>query len=80
MQEPDAPDVVISESGAAGDVFATGVLPPEDCGEYIRLTPYVDRAAPDGRLAGLRLEGIWMHVGTPEAVAAAEAAMRASTG
>jgi N-acetyl-alpha-D-muramate 1-phosphate uridylyltransferase len=34
-----------------------------------------DRAAADGRLFGLRLEGVWMHVGTPEAVAAAEAAL-----
>ena len=31
-----------------------------------------------GRLYGLRLEGIWMHVGTPEAIAAAEAAIAAS--
>jgi MurNAc alpha-1-phosphate uridylyltransferase len=38
-----------------------------------------DRAADEGRLHGLRLEGVWMHVGTPEAVAEAEAAIRAST-
>ena len=31
-----------------------------------------------GRLHGLRLDGIWMHVGTPDAVAAAEAALIAS--
>ena len=31
-----------------------------------------------GRLHGLRLEGLWMHVGTPESVAAAEAAIKAS--
>lgn len=37
-----------------------------------------DRAAEAGRLHGLRLEGVWMHVGTPEAVAAAEAAILAS--
>jgi MurNAc alpha-1-phosphate uridylyltransferase len=37
-----------------------------------------DRAAEAGRLHGLRLEGVWMHVGTPEAVAAAEAAIAAS--
>jgi MurNAc alpha-1-phosphate uridylyltransferase len=30
------------------------------------------------RLFGLRLEGVWMHVGTPEAVAAAEAALAAT--
>jgi MurNAc alpha-1-phosphate uridylyltransferase len=38
-----------------------------------------DRAADEGRLHGLRLEGVWMHVGTPEAVDEAEAAIRAST-
>jgi MurNAc alpha-1-phosphate uridylyltransferase len=37
-----------------------------------------DRAIEAGRLFGLRLEGVWMHVGTPEAVAAAEAAIVAS--
>jgi MurNAc alpha-1-phosphate uridylyltransferase len=39
------------------------------------LTKLFDRAAEAGRLYGLRLEGVWMHVGTPEAVAAAEAAI-----
>jgi MurNAc alpha-1-phosphate uridylyltransferase len=42
------------------------------------LTMLFDRAAEAGRLHGLRLEGVWMHVGTPEAVAAAEAAIAAS--
>jgi MurNAc alpha-1-phosphate uridylyltransferase len=39
------------------------------------LTAMFDRAAEAERLYGLRLEGVWMHVGTPEAVAAAEAAI-----
>ena len=39
------------------------------------LTALFDHAAAAGRLYGLRLEGVWMHVGTPEAVAAAEAAI-----
>jgi len=39
------------------------------------LTLLFDRAGAKGRLFGLRLEGLWMHVGTPEAVAAAEAAL-----
>ena len=39
------------------------------------LTVLFDRAAENNRLFGLRLEGVWMHVGTPEAVAAAEAAL-----
>jgi MurNAc alpha-1-phosphate uridylyltransferase len=34
-----------------------------------------DRAIATGRLHGLRLEGTWMHVGTPEAIGAAEAAI-----
>lgn len=37
-----------------------------------------DRAIQAGRLYGLRLEGVWMHVGTPEAIAAAETAIFAS--
>jgi MurNAc alpha-1-phosphate uridylyltransferase len=39
------------------------------------LTLLFDRAGENGRLFGLRLEGVWMHVGTPEAVAAAETAL-----
>ena len=38
----------------------------------------LDRAIEAGRLHGLRLEGVWMHVGTPAAAAAAEAAIVAS--
>lgn len=34
-----------------------------------------DRAIETGRLFGLRLEGTWMHVGTPEAIRSAEAAI-----
>ena len=44
------------------------------------LTTLFDRAAAEGRLHGLRLEGVWMHVGTPEAIAQAEAAIAASAG
>lgn len=39
------------------------------------LTSLFDRAAESGRLFGLRLEGVWMHVGTPDAIALAEAAI-----
>jgi MurNAc alpha-1-phosphate uridylyltransferase len=44
------------------------------------LTEMFDRAAEKGRLSGLRLEGMWMHVGTPDAIAAAEGAIKASVG
>jgi N-acetyl-alpha-D-muramate 1-phosphate uridylyltransferase len=43
------------------------------------LTEIFERAAEKGRLSGLRLEGLWMHVGTPAAVKEAEAAMRGIT-
>jgi len=39
------------------------------------LTRLFDQAGGKGRLFGLRLEGVWMHVGTPQAVAEAEAAL-----
>ncbi len=44
------------------------------------LTKLFDRAVEAGRLHGLRLEGVWMHVGTPDAIGLAEAAIKASTG
>jgi MurNAc alpha-1-phosphate uridylyltransferase len=44
------------------------------------LTDLFDRAAEKGRLHGLRLEGLWMHVGTPDAIALAERAIEGSTG
>ncbi len=46
-------------------------------GEF-SLTALFDRAAQAGRLFGLQLEGLWMHVGTPEAIAEAEATIKAS--
>ena len=42
------------------------------------LSTTFDRVAEAGRLYGLRLEGTWMHVGTPEAIKAAEAAISES--
>jgi MurNAc alpha-1-phosphate uridylyltransferase len=47
-------------------------------GEF-SLTNLFDRAAEAGRLHGLRLDGLWMHVGTPAAIAESEAAIRKST-
>src|ERR1700757_691581 len=41
------------------------------------MSPLFVRAAEAGRLCGLRLEGVWMHVGTPEAIMAAEKALLA---
>ena len=39
------------------------------------LTTLFDRASEAERLYGLRLEGVWMHVGTPDAIALAEDAI-----
>ena len=43
------------------------------------LTDMFERAAKKGRLFGLRLDGKWMHVGTPATVQEAEAAIRGRT-
>jgi MurNAc alpha-1-phosphate uridylyltransferase len=37
-----------------------------------------DRAIEAGRLFGVRMEGVWLHVGTPEAIGEAEAAIHQS--
>jgi N-acetyl-alpha-D-muramate 1-phosphate uridylyltransferase len=42
------------------------------------MSPLFDRTIAAERLFGLRLDGLWMHVGTPDAVKAAEAALIAS--
>ena len=62
-------------AGAA--IFSPAVFAGAPHGEF-SLTRIFDKAAEAGRLFGLRLEGVWMHVGTPEAVAAAERAILAS--
>jgi N-acetyl-alpha-D-muramate 1-phosphate uridylyltransferase len=41
----------------------------------VSLNKIWNQAIERGRLYGLRLEGIWMHVGTPDALAEAEAAL-----
>jgi MurNAc alpha-1-phosphate uridylyltransferase len=67
-----APFVYAGAAVLAPPLFAD---PPTGAFSLNRL---FDRAAEVERLFGLRLEGVWMHVGTPEAIAEAEAAMAAS--
>jgi N-acetyl-alpha-D-muramate 1-phosphate uridylyltransferase len=59
-----------------------GILAPALFGnapaDPFSVTRLFDRAQAQGRLHGLRLEGLWMHVGTPAAIAEAEAAIVAS--
>lgn len=47
-------------------------------GEFA-LTKIFDRVNAENRLYGLRIDGTWMHVGTPDAVAQAEQAFLADT-
>jgi len=62
-------------AGAA--ILAPGLFADPPPGPF-GLSLLFDRAAQAGRLHGLRLEGLWMHVGSPEAIAEAEAAILAS--
>lgn len=72
-----------AESQVAPFVYAgAAVLRPElfqdaPAGAF-SLTRLFDRTAEAGRLHGLRLEGVWMHVGTPAAIKLAESAIMAS--
>ena len=67
---------------AAFAYTGVGILKPElfagDQPEVFRLAPLFFRAAEAGRLSGVRLDGLWMHVGTPEAVEEAERAIERS--
>jgi MurNAc alpha-1-phosphate uridylyltransferase len=46
--------------------------------EVFRLAPYFHEAAARGRLYGVRLDGLWVHVGRPESIAEAELAIERS--
>jgi MurNAc alpha-1-phosphate uridylyltransferase len=63
-------------AGAA--VLAPALFADAPSGAF-SLTRLFDEAAARERLFGLRLDGVWMHVGTPDAIAAAERALKAST-
>jgi MurNAc alpha-1-phosphate uridylyltransferase len=63
-------------AGAA--ILAPALFKDAPPGEF-PLIDLFERAALAGRLHGLRLEGLWMHVGAPDAIGLAEKAIRAST-
>ena len=56
-----------------------GILKPESVArvqdEVFGLAPFLFRAAAAGRLYGVRLDGLWLHVGRPESIAEAERAI-----
>lgn len=58
-------------------ILSPAIFKNAPTGEF-SLTKLFDAAAEQERLFGLRLEGVWMHVGTPDAVRAAEDAFLAS--
>jgi MurNAc alpha-1-phosphate uridylyltransferase len=58
-------------AGAA--IISPAIFADAPKGEF-SLTRMFDRANEAERLFGLRLDGVWMHVGTPDAIAAAEEA------
>src|SRR3954469_2862279 len=58
-------------AGAA--IMSPSLFADAPAGEF-SLTKMFDQANEQERLFGLRLDGVWMHVGTPDAVQAAEEA------
>ncbi|RYC33291.1 nucleotidyltransferase family protein [Lichenibacterium minor] len=73
-----------AEGDVAPFVYAgVGMMKPGafadlDDGVPMRLAPYFFDAAARGRLFGTRLDGRWLHVGTPGAIDEADAAIAAS--
>jgi N-acetyl-alpha-D-muramate 1-phosphate uridylyltransferase len=68
--ERDVVPFVYAGAAILTPAFFAGVAPGPSS-----MSPLFDRAAEADRLCGLRLEGVWMHVGTPDAIKAAEAAI-----
>src|SRR5882724_2952349 len=58
-------------------IMSRAIFDGAPTGEF-SLTKMFDRANEQERLYGLRMDGVWMHVGTPDAIAAAEDAFLAS--
>ncbi len=60
-----------------------GIVKPRlfasETAEVFRLAPFFHAAAAKGRLYGVRLDGLWVHVGRPESIAEAETAIDRST-
>lgn len=62
----------------AGVAILTPALFADTPAGAFSLNLLFDRAIAAGRLFGMALDGQWLHVGTPEAIQAAEARVRAS--
>ena len=73
-----------TESDVAPFVYSgIGIIKPDvfaqDQREVFGLAPFLFDSARRRRLFGVRLEGLWLHVGTPQAIAEAEDAIGRST-
>jgi N-acetyl-alpha-D-muramate 1-phosphate uridylyltransferase len=75
LRRPEKGEVTPFVYAGAG-VWARG--PFEGRPDAFSLNRIFDEAIAAGRLHGLRLDGMWMHVGTPDAIPEAEAAIARS--
>lgn len=66
------PERTVAPFVYAGVAIMTPSLFADTPNEPFSLNLLFDRAIARGRLFGLRLDGEWLHVGTPDAIAAAE--------
>jgi MurNAc alpha-1-phosphate uridylyltransferase len=64
---------------AVAAIFSPSIFAGAPSGDF-SLTKMFDTANDQERLFGLRLDGVWMHVGSPDAVHAAEDAFMESVG
>ena len=85
-RDPEGRLVRRAEGEASPFVYAgVGIMKAEafadlEDGVPVRLAPFFFDAAAKGRLFGTRLDGRWLHVGTPGAIAEADAAIAAAAG
>lgn len=76
--------LAVREPGQVAPFVYTGVgivkpqLFENERREVFRLAPFFHSAAARGRLYGVRLDGLWLHVGRPESIAEAERAIERS--
>ncbi len=77
LRRPAAARVTPSSTRGAG-IWKTSLFAGRP--EKFSLNRIFDEAIAEERLHGLRLDGLWMHVGTPDAIPEAEAAMLRWTG
>jgi len=77
LMSPDGRLFRRKEAEVAPFVYTgVGIIKPElfaaETRDVFRLAPFFFEAAEKGRLHGRRLDGLWLHVGTPEAIDEAE--------